>query len=155
MNKWDKYFLDVALLTAGLSKDPSTGVGSVIVTPDNQLVSTGFNGFPRGIEDTKERLNNREEKLRLVVHAELNSMLFAARIGIKIDGYTMYICATDSSGKIWGGAPCDQCCKHIIQSGIKKIISYPKKSIPTKWAESLRLSEELLKEAGIEYVEVV
>jgi len=154
MNKWDKYFLDVALLTAALSKDPSTKVGAVIVTPNNEIISTGFNGLPRGILDSEERLNDRELKLKLVVHAEMNAVLFAARQGISIKGCTMYLCASDKSKLLWGGPPCVRCSAEIIQTGLAKVVSYPKKNIPTKWAADLCMAEDLLKEAGIEYVEV-
>ena len=71
--RWDRYFLDLALLNAQMSKDPSTKVGAVIVGPDREVRSMGFNGFPRGIADTRERLECREVKLDLVVHAEMNA----------------------------------------------------------------------------------
>lgn len=66
--KWDRYFLDLALSASRMSRDPSTRVGSLIVR-DNRLLSTGFNGFPRGIADDA-RLHDRETKMKLVVHAK-------------------------------------------------------------------------------------
>lgn len=74
-NRWDVHFLDLAATHARMSKDPSTRVGSVIVGPDREIRSVGFNGFPRGIEDTYARLHDRDTKLKLVVHGEMNAML--------------------------------------------------------------------------------
>ena len=80
--RWDRHFIEMAVLCAGMSKDPRTRVGAVIIGPDREVRSTGFNGFPRGISDTYERLHDKTEKLRLVVHAEVNAILNAARVGI-------------------------------------------------------------------------
>lgn len=152
--KWDLRFLELAKLVASWSKDPSTKVGAVIVGPDGEIRSTGFNGFPRGVEDTDERLNNREEKLALVVHAEMNAVLNAARFGTQIQGCTMYVAATDQSGAVWGGPPCTRCTVEVIQAGISTIVSYPKKSAPNRWQSSLAAAESLLKESGVKFVEV-
>jgi len=83
MTKWDVRFLELAKQIASWSKDPSTQVGCVVVGPDREIRSTGFNGLPRGIEDTEERLNNREMKYPLICHAEENAIMHAARIGIQ------------------------------------------------------------------------
>lgn len=125
INRWDLHFINMAIENAKMSKDPSTKVGAVIVGPDREIRSTGFNGFPRGIADTEERLNNREKKLELVVHGEMNAVLNAARIGTALKGCTMYLAATDSSGLIWGGAPCIRCTVEIIQAGISEIVAPP------------------------------
>lgn len=153
-HKWDIRFLDLAKLAASWSKDPSTKVGAVIVGPDGEIRSAGFNGFPRGIADTEERLTNREEKLNLVVHAEMNAVLNAARFGVQLKGCTMYVVATDQSGMVWGGPPCTRCTVEVIQSGIFTIVSYPKKSAPSRWQNSLAVAEGLLEEAGVKFVEV-
>lgn len=152
--KWSSRFLDLAKLVASWSKDPSTKVGAVIVGPDGEIRSTGFNGFPRGIADTDERLTNREEKLNLVVHAEMNAILNAARFGVKLKGCVMYMAATDQSGSVWGGPPCTRCTVEVIQSGITTIVSYPKKSAPSRWHTSLAVAESLLRESGVNLVEV-
>lgn len=137
-----------------MSKDPSTKVGAVIVGPDREIRSTGFNGFPRGIADTDERLNNREVKLSLVVHAEMNAILNAARIGMPMKGCALYLAATDDSGIVWGGAPCTRCTVEIIQSGITEVVSRPLKSVPSRWKESVKTARSLLEEAGILYREI-
>src|SRR5262249_37273063 len=119
MNKrWDEYFLGIALNCAGMSKDPSTRVGAVIANMDRQILSTGFNGLPRGLTDTRERLENRDIKLQLVVHAELNAILNGARFGTRLKGSTLYLTATDDTGLIWGGPPCTRCSVEIMQAGI-------------------------------------
>src|ERR1700743_389657 len=78
--RWDRHFLRLALANCEMSKDPRTQVGSVIVGPDREIRSMGYNGLPRGIADSRERLHDRDLKLRLVVHGEMNAILNAARI---------------------------------------------------------------------------
>ena len=138
----------------GCLKDPSTQVGSVIIGPDREILSGGFNGFPRGIADTHERLNDRDTKLKLVVHAEMNALLAAARTGMRLKGCTLYLAATDDSGLVWGGPPCTRCTVEIIQVGIKEIVSYPVKSVPSRWHDDLKLARELIEEAGVTYREL-
>jgi len=149
--RWDHHFLRLCQDHARMSKDPSTHVGAVIVGPDREIRSAGFNGFPRGIVDSRERLNDRETKLKLVVHAEMNAVLAAARVGIPVKGCTLYISATDSSGEVWGGPPCVRCTVEVIQAGIAEVVSYPKRAVPSKWHEDLLLAESLLSEAGLVY----
>lgn len=152
--KWDRHFLGMALYHSKLSKDPSTRVGSVIVGPDREILSGGFNGFPRGIADTPERLNDRETKLKLVVHAEMNALLAAARIGMRLKGCTLYLAATDETGLVWGGPPCTRCVVEIIQVGIGEIVTYPVKAVPSRWHDDLATARKLIDEAGIAYREI-
>jgi dCMP deaminase len=152
--RWDRHFLGLSLFHAMLSKDPATRVGSVIVGPDREILSAGFNGFPRGIADTPERLADREMKLRLMVHAEMNALLAAARTGMRLKGCTLYLGATDDSGLVWGGPPCTRCTVEIIQVGIGEIVSFPVKPQPSKWHEDLKLAHLLIEEAGISYREI-
>ena len=151
--RWDRHFISIALECSRMSKDPSTRVGAVIVG-DREIRSTGFNGLPRGIADTYERLNNRETKLGLVVHAEMNAILNGARFGVPLKGCALYIACTDDSGLIWGGPPCQRCSVHVIQCGISRIVSLAKKSVPSRWHEDLESAGEILREAGIKYVEL-
>lgn len=153
-DRWDHHFLQLALAHAAMSKDPSTKVGAVIVGPDREIISAGFNGFPRGILDSDERLNDRDTKMRLVVHGEMNAILAAARRGIALKGCVMYVAATDKSGMVWGGPPCTRCTVETIQSGIGEIVSYPIKSAPSRWHDDLQYARALLIEAGIAYREV-
>lgn len=135
--KWDHRFLEMARLVATWSKDPSTQVGVVIVDEMRHVKATGYNGFPRGIEDSGERLCNREVKYQYVVHAELNALLQA---GHSARGATLYLFGM--------GCSCSNCAKHIIQAGIKEIVSY-KGEWPAHWLRDLTLSWEMLKEAGV------
>ena len=114
MTNWDKRFLKLAKHISEWSKDPSTKVGCVVVGPDRELRSTGFNGLPRGIEDNEERLNNREIKYPLICHAEENAIMHAARIGISLKGCTAYV--------TW--PPCTRCARSLIQAGVSTIV-YP------------------------------
>jgi len=152
--RWDRHFLGLALYHSRLSKDPSTRVGSVIVGPDREILSAGFNGFPRGIADTLERLNDRETKLQLVVHAEMNALLAAARTGMRLKGCVLFLACTDASGIIWGGPPCTRCTVEMIQVGISEIVSYPIKTAPSKWHGDLMVARSLLDEARITYREI-
>lgn len=152
--RWDQHFIGLALYHSRMSKDPKTRVGSVIVGPDHEILSAGFNGFPRGIADTPERLNNQETKLQLVVHAEMNALLAAARTGIRLKGCTLYLCATDDTGMTWGGPPCTRCTVEIIQVGISEIVSLPIKPTPSRWHADLAFARGLIEEAGILYREI-
>lgn len=154
MSRWNQHFLYLAEQCSKMSKDPLTRVGAVIVGPDLEIRSTGFNGFPRGIADTEERLNDRDTKLKLIVHAEMNAILNAARFGVPLKGCTLYLAATDDTGLVWGGPPCTRCSVEVIQAGISTIISRPTKAIPSRWHEDLKISKSILEEAGIAFYEV-
>jgi len=139
MTDWDKRFLKLAKHISKWSKDPSTQVGCVVVGPDKELRSTGFNGLPRGIEDNEQRLNNREIKYPLICHAEENAIMHAARIGMSLKNCTAYV--------TW--PPCTRCARSLIQAGISSIV-YPKDiEIPDRWMEDFTLSLNMLKEANI------
>ena len=139
MTNWDKRFLKLAKHISEWSKDPSTKVGCVVVGPDRELRSTGFNGLPRGIEDNEERLNNREIKYPLICHAEENAIMHAARIGISLKGCTAYV--------TW--PPCTRCARSLIQAGVSTIV-YPENiEIPERWMDDFNLSLNMLKEATI------
>ncbi len=139
MTDWDKRFLKLAKHISEWSKDPSTQVGCVVVGPDREIRSTGFNGLPRGIEDNDERLNDREIKYPLICHAEENAIMHAARIGISLKDCIAYV--------TW--PPCTRCARSLIQAGISTII-YPKNTeIPERWMTDFNLSLNMLKEANI------
>lgn len=149
--KWDHHFLMLAIENAKMSKDPSTRVGAVIVGPDREVRSMGFNGFPRGIADTHERLHDRDQKLDLVVHGEMNAVLHAARVGVSVKGCTLYLAAIDKSGLIWGGAPCIRCTVEIIQAGIASVIAPSHKNTPERWMASVNKAIAILAEANVGY----
>lgn len=151
-DEWDAHWLDMALLVAKKSKDPAKKVGAVIVGPDHIMLSAGFNGFPRGIADTPERLNDKELKRKLMVHGERNALLNAVRIGApSLKGCVLYLAALDEYGP-HGGCPCTACTLELIQAGISEIVSYPPKP-KSSWADDIQFSQELAREAGIAYRE--
>ena len=157
--RWDEYFLGMALRSASMSKDPSTKVGAVLtkqVLPGRRpnLLCTGFNGFPHGILDSLDRLNNRELKLEIVVHAEMNAVLTAAALGIATAGSTIYVAATDGTREIWGGPPCVRCTVECMQAGVIAFVSRPVKIAPSRWHESIAKAQALIVEAGLTYREV-
>lgn len=149
----DAELIQMCLYEASQSRDPDTQVGSVIVTPDRKVIATGFNRFPRGIAYTPERLHNREIKLRLMVHAEVAAICDAARRGAQLEGATLYLCATDCTGMIWGGAPCTGCTTKVIEAGVARVVSLPFKPGPSKWTDDVYFARGLLDEARLEYTE--
>jgi dCMP deaminase len=150
----DRHFLELALKHSDLSRDPETRVGAIIVGPDGEVRSMGYNRFPAGIAETPERLNNREVKLSLMVHAELVAIVNAARVGIALQGCTLYFAQTDDSGLVWGGVPCTRCTDHILMSGVAEVISYPTKPAPSKWHGDWKVARSLFREAGLAHREL-
>ena len=142
LNKWDKRYLALAKEVASWSKDPSTQVGAVTVGNKKEVLSQGFNGFPRGIVDSEDRYNNRETKYKYVVHAEVNAIYNATYSGVSLDGAVLYV---------YGLPICSECAKGIIQVGIKKVIIEKSKELDN-WNESVALSQEMFDEAGVELV---
>ena len=142
LDKWDNRYLSLAKEVASWSKDPSTQVGAVTVGAKKEVLSQGFNGFPRGIKDTDERYNHRETKYKFVVHAEMNAIYNATYSGTSLDGATLYI---------YGLPICSECAKGIIQVGIKKVVIEKSKELDN-WNESLQLSQEMFSEAGVELI---
>jgi len=154
-DKWHRHFLDRALTVSKMSKDPSTHVGAILVNPQGRQISDGYNGFPRGIADTVDRLYNRETKLKLTIHAERNALLNAAAIGVSTVGATLYIVAQDAvSGLTWGGPPCTHCSIEVIQAGIVRVVSFSFKNVPSRWAEDLLFARDILHEAKLNYTEL-
>lgn len=139
VSKWDLRFLDLTKLISGWSKDPSTKVGAVIVDGDNRVVSIGYNGFPIGIDDDDDRLNNRELKYKMIIHAECNALMFA---NTNLVGYTMYT---------YPFMPCPKCASMIIQSGITRVVSYENKI--SRWENDFKISRELFHQSKIECLE--
>lgn len=142
INKWDKRYLALAAEVATWSKDPSTQVGAVTVGSKKEVLSQGFNGFPRGIDDTKERYDDRQTKYKYVVHAEMNAIYNATYSGTSLDGATLYV---------YGLPICSECAKGIIQVGIKKVVVEKSKELDN-WNESVELSKAMFDEAGVELI---
>lgn len=144
MNKWDKRYLDLAKLVASWSKDPSTKVGGCIIDSNGNPVSFGFNGFPRGMNDSEDRLNDRTFKYAHTIHCEKNMMAFANRM--YFDGCTAYI----------SHPPCSGCLCEMKQRRLTKIVCYDGgEDFKQRWSTDsvLELAREL--EMQIEILEEI
>jgi dCMP deaminase len=140
---WDDYFMGVALLAAERSKDPNTQVGACIVDCDKRILSTGYNGFPRGCSDDEfpwgREGSESETKYQYVVHAELNAILNAS--GKSLAGSTLYV----------GLFPCHECAKAIIQAGVAEVVYLSDKYHDTP---STVASRRMLNAAGVKLTEI-
>lgn len=140
---WDDYFMGVSLLAADRSKDPSTQVGACIVSDDNRILSTGYNGFPQGCSDDEFPWNRDESKgetkYNFVVHAELNAILNAG--GKSLVGSRIFVSLF----------PCHECAKAIIQSGVKEVVYLSDKYNGTV---SDNASKRMLNSAGVKLTKI-
>ena len=138
---WDEYFMGVAKLAARRSKDPSTQVGACIVSPENIIISTGYNGMPKGCSDDEFPWGREgaETKYPYVVHAELNAILNAN--GRDLRDSRVYVALF----------PCNECAKAIIQSGVKEVVYLSDKYKGTP--ENLA-SKRMLDAAGVKYTQL-
>ena len=142
---WTDYFLNIAEQVKLKSKDLNTQIGAVIVGCDNEILSTGYNSFPRGLDDSKEERQERPEKYFWFEHAERNAIYNAASVGTPLKGSTIYLTC---------GLPCMDCARGIINSGIKKV--YCKRVCTTSnknmWDEHQTRSIDMLSECGVEVI---
>ena len=136
-SRWDAYFFRVAEAGALMSKDPSTQCGAVIVRPNKTIASTGWNGFPRGVEDATERYTLREQKYLMVVHAEANAIASARE---SLEGCTLYVTPL---------APCSNCAGLIIQAGITTVRFKAPAETPERWRDSFETTMTMFREAGV------
>ena len=135
-DKWDKRFLTLADHVAQWSRDPSTKVGAVIVGASKRQVCFGFNGFPPGIADTDARLNDRETKYRLVMHAERNAL---DNCHFDTRGATLFVTR----------CPCSECTKSIISKGITRVVFQPHPDFDQRWESELKWTRTMLMEVGV------
>ena len=138
---WDEYFMGVAMLAARRSKDPNTQVGACIVSQDNIIISTGYNGMPKGCSDDEFPWGREgaETKYPYVVHAELNAILNAS--GRDLRGSRLFVALF----------PCNECAKAIIQSGVKEVLY-----LSDKYADSMSTlaSKRMLESAGVKFTQL-
>ena len=135
--KWDNRFLALAEFYSKWSKDPSTQVGCVIVDNKNIVLGLGYNGFPRGVSDSNERLKDRSIKHLIVQHAEVNAVLNSNG---RVTGATAYVTHP----------PCSNCTGLLIQAGIKRIVTYKASSaLAKRYNDSFEASLVMLKESGV------
>ena len=138
---WDEYFMGVAKLAARRSKDPSTQVGACIVSQENIIISTGYNGMPKGCSDDEFPWDREgaDTKYPYVVHAELNAILNAN--GRDLRGSRVYVALF----------PCNECAKAIIQSGVKEVVYLSDKYANTP---GVKASKRMLDAAGVKYTQL-
>ena len=136
MTDWDERFLSLAHHVSQWSKDPRTKVGAVIVDQKKRVISLGYNGFPRGVEDTPERYDDRPTKHLFVAHAERNAL---DNSPMSVEGCTLYVPLV----------PCSECAKSIIQRGIARVVSY----VPDREGANFNwdITETMFTEAGVEF----
>lgn len=140
ITKWDRRFLELAQFYAQWSKDPSTKVGAHIVRPNRTPVSYGYNGFPRKVEDSEERYNNREVKYKMVVHAEENAIL-NAEVRSALKGATLYVTPF---------MPCARCAASIIQVGIEEVVTTATPpELAKRWSEDIEITQTMFQEANV------
>ena len=146
--KWHYRFMEVATLVSSWSKDPSTKTGAIVVGPDREIRATGYNGLVRGVDDNKPERMERPTKYDFFEHAERNAIYNACLTGTSLKGCVIYVTHP----------PCTDCARAIIQSGIKMVVTFELEkrddiTSPT-WRDKLNYSQEMFKEAGIEYLEL-
>jgi dCMP deaminase len=133
--KWDRRFLELSELISTWSKDDSTKVGCVITTADRRIISTGYNGIPRNLSDDKEKFPERwdrnQHKYAFFEHAERNAIYNAAYAGVSLRGATLYTSL----------APCMDCVRGIIQSGIRRVVWDKQKTAEYASTRRLDLSQ--------------
>ena len=140
---WGDRYIHLAKEISTWSKDPSTKVGAVVIGNNGEVLSQGYNGFPRSIKDTPQRLKDREKKYNLVVHAEMNAIYNASLNGVSLKGSTLYV---------YGLPICNECAKGVIQVGIDKVIATRPSDYNKEWDESIKDAKALFKEAEVEYI---
>lgn len=137
MANWDSRFMDLAAHVAAWSKDPSTQVGCVLVDDRRRVIGMGYNGFPRGVDDSQERYGDRPTKYLMVQHAEANAILNAT---VSVRGSTAYVTHH----------PCASCSGLLIQAGISRIVSFsPSGGLAERFADSFNAATTMLRESGV------
>jgi dCMP deaminase len=138
-NKWHRRFMCLAREVSTWSNDPTTQTGFVIVSPvDNRVVSLGYNGFPRYVQDSYARLSKRSEKLKYMVHAEDNAIIAARE---PLQGYTGYC---------WPWPPCGPCAAHVVQAGLKQVVAVqPTQEQEERWGDSFDVMRTIFREGGV------
>lgn len=138
-----KYYKLARFTADTFSKDPSTKVGCILLKPESlQVLSIGYNGMARGIDEKVPARWERPTKYLWIEHSERNCLYNACRSGT----------CTDNSIAVVTMFPCTDCCRALIQSGVKTIVSPVPDFENKNWGESFKISEEMLQEAKVQVV---
>lgn len=144
LTNWNQKFIALSKHIAEWSKDTNSKNSAIIVDSDNIVLSMGYNGFPRGCDDSIKSRYDRPDKYLYTEHAERNAIFHAARHGVSIKGCTMYVTMF----------PCADCARAIIQSGIETLVA-PKPDVDhERWGPHFKASLVMLEEAGVKLIEV-
>lgn len=134
--KWDRRFIELARLIASWSKDRSTKVGAVVMSPDRKPRSFGYNGFPRGIDDEVEYRHQRPAKYLWTVHAEENAVIQAPT---SLEGCTIYVTHH----------PCAKCARAVVQAGITTVVVGDRDDFGGRFEEEFKVAGQMFEEAGV------
>ena len=144
---WDVKFLELAKHISTWSKDPSRQIGAVAIGQNRNILATGYNGFPRGVYDTDERLNDRKEKYKLIVHAEMNCIYNATLNGVSLQGSHLYV---------YGLPVCHECAKGVVQVGVSRVIMPDdiwflddRLENDRKWIDSFNRTKQIFTEGNV------
>lgn len=140
---WDQRLMDMAAMVSSWSKD-TTKVGCVIVGPGREILSVGYNGLPRGVDDSVEERYTRPLKYLWMVHAETNAIYNASRIGVSLAGGTIYLNGDH-------GFPCTPCAGALAQCGLKGLVGLVPDLTNEKYAEEYQEAMKIFQEAGIAF----
>jgi len=139
-DKWHVRYLRLANEVSSWSLDPSTKVGCVLVR-NKRVVSTGYNGLPKNLSDSFDRLMDREQKYEMTVHAEVNAVTTAALHGVSTENCTAYVTFN----------PCSRCAAVLINAGITAVYVSGGSVVPDRWLDNMILASKMLAEAGVHY----
>jgi dCMP deaminase len=142
MENWDNKFIKLSNHVSTWSKDKNKKVGAVIVDNDNIVLSMGYNGIPRGCDDTDESRYERPIKYLFTEHAERNAIYHAARHGVSLKDCKLYVTLF----------PCADCARAMIQSGITKLIAPEPNLNHEVWGDHFKAAIQMMEEAKIEIV---
>lgn len=142
MTHWDDKFIELSNHIAQWSKDTNSKNSAIIVDQDNIVLSMGYNGFPRGCDDSVALRYERPAKYLFTEHAERNAIYHAARHGVSLKGCSMYVTLF----------PCADCARGLIQAGITRLISPTPDTTHERWGEHFKTSIIMLDEAKVETI---
>ncbi|WP_453958934.1 deoxycytidylate deaminase [Amorphus suaedae] len=138
--RWDRRFLELCRIFGTWSKDRSAGTGCVIVGPDRLLRASGYNGFVRGVDDDISARHERPAKYSWTEHAERNAIYNAAKLGISLDGCTVYV----------NWFPCVDCARAIVQSGAIRLVGLQPDHSDQRWGAEFVFASAMLQESGVD-----
>ena len=143
--KWQVRFMRVAKEVSTWSKDPNAKIGAIIVDENKRILATGYNGFPKNVTDDT-RLDQRDQKYKLIIHAEINALLNALSNGVSVQDSTLFV---------YGLPICGDCAKMIAQSGINTVVTMvPDKD--SKWYDQwVNRTVPLFNECGIKVIHLL